>query len=273
MILRPQIPAWLQRAREMAARVPSPAGAPFAAKKQDDVAKLYIFDMIGKDPWSGSGVDPAEVAKTIDGMRGAKELEIRLNSPGGYISDGIAIYNTIRSFEGKRTVYVDGLAASIASVIALAGDRIITGEGASWMIHEPMGGIFSFGTADQIEEDARKEAIALRSMRENILSIYTENTGQSLAKLSGWMAVETWMTPAEALERGFTDEIAATPKPEEEEIAPAAALLPLRPAAAVSPGAVVDLARARVAQLKRRFPGASPGADGQPTARPKNKPG
>ncbi len=254
-------PAWFERGREFAARLKSPFG-PFAAKKADKVASLYLYDMIGKDPWGGGGIDPQDVVKEIAAAKDAEQLDVHVNSPGGFVFDGIAIYNAIRAFDGDRTVYVDGLAASIASVISLAGDRVVTSEGGMWMIHEAMGGLFVWGTADEIEEAARKESAALRKIRENILDIYSTQTGQSHAKLSAWMAAETWMTAAEAKERGFTDEIAAVAEPDDGE---AAAVVPLRPAALHSPGVVADLARARVAQLNERFPRASPGpAPGQP---------
>ena len=198
-----------KRAREAAARFPSPTGRPFAAKTDKKCAKLYLFDAIGRDPWSGTGIDPMDVVKAINDAAGADELEVHISSPGGFVFDGIAIFNSIRAFKGKKTTYVDGLAASIASVIALAGDTVITGEGGTWMVHEPASGIMSFGTADQIEEDARKTAAALRSVRETILNIYENATGQNRKALSDLMAAETWMTAAEAKARGFTDEIAA----------------------------------------------------------------
>jgi ATP-dependent Clp protease protease subunit len=264
-----RIPAWFEKAREMAARVRSPLGQPFAAAKKDRIAKLYLFDAIGKG-WTGAGIDPLDVAKALDEAKGSEELEVHISSPGGYVFDGLAIYNSIRAFQGKRTTYVDGLAASIASVIALAGDKVVTGEGGMWMIHQVMGGLFVMGTADEIEEAARKESVSLRKATENVLGIYTGATGQSVSQLSAWMTAETWMTAAEAKERGFTDEIAVPEKP-----APAAAVLPLRPAATLSPEVTANMARARVAQLNERFPRASPGsaAAGQPEAGQHQRPG
>jgi ATP-dependent protease ClpP protease subunit len=123
------------------------------------------------------------------------------------VFDGIAIYNAIRSFKGAKTVYVDGVAASIASVIALAGEKVITSHGAQWMVHDPAGGLAMFGTTEEIENEARKMTAALRKVRENLVGIYVDNTGRSLSEVSAWMTAETWMTADEAMERGLTDEV------------------------------------------------------------------
>jgi ATP-dependent Clp protease protease subunit len=253
----------MTKAREFCARFQSPVGKPFAAAKKDKVADLYIYDAIGEDPWTGGGVTPQQVVEALKAAEGADQLNVHMNSPGGYVFDGIAIFNAIRGFEGKKTVYVDGLAASIASVIALAGEKVVTNEGATWMIHDPMGGVFSFGTADQIEDDAAKTVKALRKIRENLIDIYVNATGRSLAEVSAWMSGETWMTAQEALDRGFTDEIVKQEPPAEEATKPAAVTR-------LSPKAEADLARARVQALRERFAGASPGAvPGQPGAKTK----
>jgi ATP-dependent protease ClpP protease subunit len=265
-----RLPAGFLKAREFAARVKSPVGKPFAAeKKKTGPGLLYIYDAIGKDPWSGEGIDANDVVKALAEMEG-DSLEVHINSPGGYVFDGIAIFNAIRAFKGTKTVHVDGIAASIASVIALAGDKVITNEGATWMIHEPASGIYSFGNADEIEDDARRTVQALRKIRENILDIYVTATGQKLSDLSAWMAAETWMTAAEAKARGFTDEVVrqTAAEPEDKAAAPAAAR-----AAAMNAADVAALARIKRRELANKFAGASPVAPGQPgtTAAPAMK--
>jgi ATP-dependent Clp protease protease subunit len=262
-------PQWLHRARELFALAKGHCKPSFVCKRSGQTAQLYLYDSIGKDPWTDSGIDPTEVVTALAEARGASSLEVYINSPGGYVFDGIAIYNAIRSFDGPKTVYVDGVAASIASIIALAGDRVVTNEGAMWMVHDPMGGVMSFGTADAIEDDTRKTVQALRKVRENLLDVYVSATGRGLSEVSAWMTSETWMTAAEALERGFTDEVATAPKQAAESPATAP-----RKASAVSPRVTVDLARAQARALSERFPGASPGATPgkpgttkQPTAR------
>jgi ATP-dependent Clp protease protease subunit len=263
MLIRPQAPQWLQRAREIQARVKAPLGKPFAAAKKAKVAELYLYDAIGYDEWSQTGIAPQDVVDAVKEAAGADSLAVHINSPGGYVFDGIAIFNAIRSFEGLKTVYVDGIAASIASVIALAGDKVVTNEGGTWMVHDPMGGIFSFGTADQIEEDAMKTVKALRKVRDNLIDIYVNATGKSVSQISAWMTGETWMTADEALERGFTDEVVKQSPPEEEK--PAAAVIQLRPEGDLSPRVRADLARARARALQEKFARASPGKNpGQP---------
>ncbi len=206
-MIRPPAPTWWTKAKEIAARVASPVGKPFAAAKKEKICEIYLYDAIGKDPWTDTGIDPLDVVKAVADAKGSDELAVHISSPGGFVFDGIAIYNAIRGFEGKKTMYVDGLAASIASVIALAGDHVVTNEGALWMIHDPLGGVFSFGTADQIEDDARKTVQALRAVRDTILDIYVNRTKQSRSQLSAWMSAETWMSAEEAKARGFTDEV------------------------------------------------------------------
>lgn len=296
-----RVPAWFPKAKEIAARVRSPAGKPFAAAKKGKCATLHLYDAIGKDPWSGTGIGPEDVVKALAEADGADELAVHVNSPGGYVFDGIAIYNAIRGFKGKKTVYVDGLAASIASIIALAGDRVVTCEGAMWMIHDPAGGIFSFGTADQIEDDARKTVAALRKVRENLIDIYTSSTGQGAGQVSGWMTAETWMTAAEAKDRGFTDEVVTSdaacacscdecqsgdcPDCSCGGCASCAAGESCNggdcdqgdghkmKARALSPRVSADLARAQVRALHDKFTGASPGSTGEPVTRRNATPG
>jgi ATP-dependent Clp protease protease subunit len=256
-----RIPQWLNRAREIHARVASPVGVPFAAKSNGKVAKLYLYDAIGRDMFSDAGIAPTDVVAALAEAKGAGSLEVYINSPGGFVFDGIAIYNAIRQFNGPKTVFVDGIAASIASIIALAGDKVVTQDGAMWMIHDPMGGLMSMGTAEEIEDDARKTVNALRKVRENLLDIYTSATGQSIGDISAWMGEETWMTAAEAQARGFTDEVARV------EADPPPVSKPQK--AQLSPALAARDARVRAEALRERFPGASPeGKPGQPDRTP-----
>lgn len=264
-MLRPVAPPSWIKAREIAARVASPVGKPFAAAKKGKVAELYIYDAIGKDPWTDTGIDPADVVAAVAEAKGADELAIHINSPGGLVFDGIAVFNAIRAFAGRKVVYVDGLAASIASIIAMAGDRVVMNPGSMFMIHDPMGGIFSFGSADQIEDESRKTVNALRKIRETLLSIYTDATGRPVSEISAWMTAETWMSAEESVARGFADEIVKAPAEEEKPEARTAAPSAPRAAAAVSPDAVADLARARFRVLSQKYPGPAPA---QSTGRP-----
>lgn len=262
-----QAPPWLERARQLAAKAAAPTR--FEMKKSGEKVTLYLYSEIGENPW-GEGTTAKAVLEALDSVKGAESLDVHVNSPGGAVFEGLAIYNAIKNFPGKRTTYVDGIAGSIASVIMLAGERVVMSDGAMVMIHEPSSGIMVYGSADMIEDEARKTASALRKVRESILDVYATNTGQELARLSEWMAAETWMTAAEAKARGFADEIVTTANPEPEPVrsavAPVAAPLP-RP----SPGTEAALARARVRSLNERFSGASVGASAGPPAATQTK--
>lgn len=182
--------------REIVERL-APLERRFEAKKtKDEDAELFIYDSIGGF-WGG--VNAKDVADALASMKGAKRLVVRINSPGGDVFEASAIYNLIRDFKAERTVKVDGLAASAASVIAMAGDKILTAANAMWMIHDPWG--FSMGTA----EEMRATANVLDKVRETILDTYVKRTAGTRGQISQWMADETWMTATEAKERGFTD--------------------------------------------------------------------
>lgn len=201
------------RAQFAACLKASGAAKGFRAEKKKTTGELYIYDVIGQDFWTGEGVTAKTVAATLEEFKDATELSIFINSPGGLISEGKAIYTQLQRFAGTKTVYVDGIAASAASFIAMAGDRIVTGSAATWMIHEAMGGAYGFA------EDLEAVAEVLRMLTNDIAAVYEKRTGQSRAKLLEWMAAETWMDAETAKERGFTDEIADVGKGEPEEAA------------------------------------------------------
>jgi ATP-dependent Clp protease protease subunit len=162
------------------------------------VGELHIYGDIG---WGG--VTESDVAAKLATLKSAKSLSLYLNSPGGDVTAGNAIFNMLQRFNGEVTVHVDGLAASIASIIAMAGDKIITAANALWMIHDPWIGIR--GTAG----DLRSAAEVLDKVRETLIQTYATRTKADKKKIGEWMAAETWMTAEEAKARGFTDEIAS----------------------------------------------------------------
>lgn len=184
-----------------------------SAKKAEEIGELFIYDEIGKG-FFGGGIDANDVAAKLDEVKGAKELRVYINSPGGSVWDGKAIHALLARFPAKKTVFVDGLAASAASFIAMAGDRIVTSPGATWMIHQAMGG--AYGYAD----DLRSTAEILDLETRNIAGLYEKRTKNALADIEKWMADETWMDAAEAKKRGFTDEIDGDEKPAKNEAAP-----------------------------------------------------
>lgn len=166
-----------------------------------DSAKLYLYDAIGSDGWGG-GIAPKDVISALDKC-GGKPLDIFVNSPGGDVFDGVAIYNALRRYGNTKTVHVDGLAASAASLVIMAGDRIECAHNAQVMIHDPWA--FAMGAA----VDLRKTADLLEQTGETLVSTYASRTKQTPEDLRAWMAAETWMTAQEALARGFCDAIDA----------------------------------------------------------------
>jgi ATP-dependent protease ClpP protease subunit len=254
-----RVPAWFARARDFASRVPSPVGKPIAAAKKGERAELYIYDAIGKDVWTDGGISPDDVLAALAEAKGASALDVHINSPGGGVFDGIAIANAIRAFAGPKTVYVDGIAASIATVIALAGDRVVMNEGSMFMVHDPAGGLLVFDTADRIEDEAAKTVQALRKVRQNLIDIYVSATGRKADEVSAWMAKETWMTAAETRDFGFADEVMESEPAEEpkDERKP-------RVAAQASYHTIASQARDTVRALRNEYGGASPSVAGKP---------
>jgi HK97 family phage major capsid protein len=130
---------------------------------------------------------------------GCSHLVVRINSPGGDVFDGVAIYNLIRNFKGKKTVCIDGLAASAASMVAMAGDTIEIASNATMMIHEAWG--MAVGNASDMRETAD---LLDKVTKDNVLATY-KRTGQTDAQLAAWMAEETWMNAEECVARRFAD--------------------------------------------------------------------
>lgn len=150
------------------------------------------------------GYDDGEDGFTAFGVLSAlaqhgwsKDITVRINSPGGYVDDGIAIYNSLKAHKGKVTVIVDATASSAASVIAMAGDEIIMRRGALMMIHEPA--TWTSGTLADHEASAE----ALRLQLQMVAEIYADRTGQSLDDVKAAMAKTSWMDGAKAVQDGY----------------------------------------------------------------------
>ena len=157
------------------------------------VTEIYLYDEIG---WYG--VEAETFIKDLKAIK--NDVILRINSPGGRVFDGMAIYNAVKDFKHGITTIIDGLAASAASYIALAGDTVKMAEGAFLMIHNPMSLVF--GSA----EDMRKEAELLDKVRDQIAGIYQRQSGKSKKAIVELMKNETWFTGEEALENNFIDE-------------------------------------------------------------------
>ena len=165
--------------------------------KAGETPKLYIYDEIGY--WGDTAKDLADALKGVQG----DTIDVHLNSPGGDIFDGLAIYQALKDHPANVTVRIDGLAASIASVIAMAGDKIVMAPKASMMIHD--GWTMSVGNAAEL----RKTADLLDKQSQIIASVYADrNTlGFSEDHFRALMREETWFSADEALEAGLIDEV------------------------------------------------------------------
>lgn len=162
--------------------------------------EVLVYGVIG-DEWDG--LDAKTVIADIDALGDVDELVIRINSPGGYVYEGLAIFNYLKAHPAHVTVHIDGLAASMASALAMAGDRIVMAANAMMMIHNPWD--VAIGEA----EDLRKKADVLDRLKAQIVAIYATRTGLDPALVAEMMDQETWLTAEEAKAQGFTDEVAA----------------------------------------------------------------
>lgn len=221
------------------------AVVPLFAKKADTAGDLWVYDVIGEDWWTGAGVTAKKVVDALAELKGIKTLNIFINSPGGDVFEAKAILTNLLRFEAEKVVHVDGIAASAATFIAMAGDRIITAPHATWMVHEASA--MAFGRA----EDMRAMADVLDQQNRDLAETYAKQTGKTVDEMLQVMADETWMGAQEALDAGFTDEIA---EPDEDEQAPEEAKASALVAAAVSTAERIQAARERrrIEQLSNR---------------------
>lgn len=160
---------------------------------------LLLYGDVG-DLWGdGSGFKATDVVAALAEI-GPGPVTVRLNSGGGYVSDGVAIFNALKQHRGEIEMHVDAMAASAASVIAMAGDRIIMHEGAFMMIHDPAG--VTVGTA----ADHNETAAVLDKMGDVMAGIYANKTGHSVEEIRSLMLAETWFDAEEAVAFGFATE-------------------------------------------------------------------
>lgn len=174
------------------------------AKAKDAPAALYIYDEIGYFGQTAKGL--ADDLRELD----VEELDVHVNSPGGDIFDGLAIYQALKDHKANVTVRIDGLAASIASVIAMAGDKVVMAPKSSLMIHD--GWTMAVGSA----KDMRKTADLLDKQSDIIASVYADKTGQPAEFWREIMGDDAWYNAEEALAAGLIDEIEGQEKKVEE---------------------------------------------------------
>jgi ATP-dependent Clp endopeptidase proteolytic subunit ClpP len=168
------------------------------ANAAGDPATVQIFDQIGEDWYGGSGLSAKQFSDVLNEI-GNGPLLVEINSPGGNVWDGLSIYNQLRGRKAPVTTRVVGIAASIASIIALAGDRVEMADAALMMIHDPS------GMASGTSEDMRKMAEALDQHAQVLVGVYAKKTGRSAESIRAAMRAETWFTTPEALAFGLVD--------------------------------------------------------------------
>ncbi|ANA85466.1 capsid maturation protease [Gordonia phage Blueberry] len=166
-----------------------------------DDAEIMIYDFIDPDPWFG-GISAQDFVRDLDAID-ASNILVRINSPGGDVYDAIAITNALRNHDATITVQVDGLAASAASFIAMAGDEVVMCRNTEMMIHDARG--FCIGNATDMAEYAEW----LGRASDNIASMYAEKTGGEVKDWRKAMTAETWYTAEEAVEAGLADKVVA----------------------------------------------------------------
>lgn len=163
-------------------------------------AEILLYDEIGL--WGVSASDFAAALKDA----GPGDVKVRINSPGGDVFDGLAIYNMLLAHRGNVTTSVDGLAASAASYIAMAGDPVSMAERSQMMIHN------AWGLVVGNRHDMTKNADIMGRIDGQLAGIYADKTGKPIGDVSAMMDAETWFTAAEALDQGFCNAVVVPPK-------------------------------------------------------------
>ena len=159
---------------------------------------ITMFDVVGEDYWSGGGITAKRVASQLRAI-GPKPVEVQINSPGGDMFEGIAVYNVLREHPQPITVKVMGMAASAASIIAMAGDQIQVGAASFLMIHNCW--VMSMGN----RHDMRETADWLEPFDQAMVEVYAARSGQDAKQIAKWMDAETFMSGSISVERGFAD--------------------------------------------------------------------
>jgi ATP-dependent protease ClpP protease subunit len=169
----------------------------FNAVRNGNTVEISILDVIGYDYWTGGGVTSKAIKRELDANKDATTIKVIINSPGGDVYEGVAIHSMLNRHGATIEVEVIGIAASIASVIAMAGSSIVMHEGSMMMIHPAwtiaMGNKADFATAAEF----------LGKVDSSILSIYKTRTGRDEADIKTMVDAETWMTAAEAVSEKF----------------------------------------------------------------------
>ncbi len=241
------------------------AGIRPAALESGD-AVVTMFDVIGEDWWTGGGVTAKKVAAQLRAI-GDRPVEVQINSGGGDMFEGLAIYNVLREHPQPITMKVMGMAASAASIIAMAGDTIEIGAASFLMIHNCW--VIAAGNRNDFAEVSEYLAPFDQAMAD----VYAQRSGQDAKECARWMDTETWLSGSLAIERGFADALLAADQMKVDEKAKAADReandVRAMELTLINSGMTRTQARARIKAIKGT-PGAAPepadtpGAGGDP---------
>ncbi len=176
----------------------------WVSNKETDTRMLYIEGEIASQSWWGDEITPKLFKAELE--QGKGDIDVYINSPGGDCIAASQIYTMLMEHKGNVTVKIDGLAASAASVIAMAGTKVCMSPPAMMMIHNPL--TLAIGDSQEM----RKTIEVLDEFKESILNAYELKTGLTRDELSNMMDAETWLNANKALEYGFIDEILADEK-------------------------------------------------------------
>lgn len=176
------------------------AGVRAASGDSEGDRTISVYDVIGQDYWSGEGVTAKRIAGALRGM-GKGPVTVNVNSPGGDMFEGLAIYNLLREHDGEVTVKVLGVAASAASIIAMAGDTVQIARSAFFMVHN------AWVVAAGNRHDLTEIAATLKPFDDAMASIYAARTGDEIKAMGKLMDAESWIGGESAIERGFADEL------------------------------------------------------------------
>lgn len=187
------------------------------AQEQVQERTLFLNGTIAEESWFDDDVTPQLFKDEL--MAGSGDITVWINSPGGDCVAAAQIYNMLMDYKGDVTVKIDGIAASAASVIAMAGTKVLVSPVSMLMIHNPM--TAAFGNSEEMQ----KAIEMLSSVKDSIINAYEIKTGLSRAKLSHLMDAETWMDANKAVELGFADEIMQRSTETENTAAPTVSML------------------------------------------------
>lgn len=165
--------------------------------EQSEARTLYLDGVIAEESWFGDDITPAAFKGELMSSKG--DVTIWLNSPGGDCIAASQIYAMLMDYQGSVTVKIDGIAASAASVIAMAGTTVLMAPTALMMVHNPL--TVAIGDSEEMQ----KAVAMLNEVKESIINAYEIKTGQSRTKLSHLMDAETWLNANKAIELGFAD--------------------------------------------------------------------